>query len=103
MEAAVRGQRGLVLQFIGDEIEAVFGAPLRAPDHADRAVAAALGMRRRTVGPNVRRGNARIERWLRRWTGVGDWRISTRAARRTARPRCATASESTAAPCWPAT
>ena len=55
MEAAVRGQRGLVLQFIGDEIEAVFGAPLRAPDHADRAVAAALDMRRRLAELNARR------------------------------------------------
>src|SRR5262245_43713251 len=55
MEAAVRGHRGLVLQFIGDEIEAVFGAPLRAPDHADRAVAAALDMRRRLAELNARR------------------------------------------------
>jgi class 3 adenylate cyclase len=55
MEAAVRGQRGLVLQFIGDEIEAVFGAPLRAPDHADRAVAAARDMRRRLAELNARR------------------------------------------------
>jgi adenylate cyclase len=55
MDAAVRGQRGLVLQFIGDEIEAVFGAPLRAPDHADRAVAAALEMRRRLADLNGRR------------------------------------------------
>ena len=55
MDAAVRGQRGLVLQFIGDEIEAVFGAPLRAPDHADRAVAAALEMRRRLADWNARR------------------------------------------------
>src|SRR5439155_1519700 len=28
MEAAIRGQGGLVLQYIGDEIEAVFGAPI---------------------------------------------------------------------------
>src|SRR6266511_825661 len=42
MEAAIRSERGLVLQYIGDEIEAVFGAPLRAADHADRALAAAL-------------------------------------------------------------
>src|SRR6266511_2444092 len=33
MEAAIRSERGLVLQYIGDEIEAVFGAPLRAADH----------------------------------------------------------------------
>ena len=31
MEAAIRSQRGLVLQYIGDEIEAVFGAPSPRP------------------------------------------------------------------------
>jgi len=55
MEAAIRAQRGLVLQYIGDEIEAVFGAPLPAPDHADRALAAALEMRERLASLNARR------------------------------------------------
>jgi class 3 adenylate cyclase len=55
MAEAIRTHRGLVLQFIGDEIEAVFGAPLRAPDHADRAVAAALDMRHRLADLNARR------------------------------------------------
>jgi adenylate cyclase len=45
MEAALRRHGGLVLQFIGDEIEAVFGAPVPAADHAQRAVRAALDMR----------------------------------------------------------
>src|SRR5215470_275508 len=58
MEAAIRAQRGLVLQYIGDEIEAVFGAPLSAPDHADRALAAALEMRSRLAGLNTRRTEA---------------------------------------------
>src|SRR5437667_74804 len=58
MEAAIRGERGLVLQYIGDEIEAVFGAPLHAGDHADRALAAALEMRARLEGLNVRRAAA---------------------------------------------
>ena len=44
MDAAIRSQGGLVLQFIGDEIEAVFGAPLDNPHHADAAVAAARAM-----------------------------------------------------------
>src|SRR5215467_13583056 len=58
MEAAIRAQRGLVLQYIGDEIEAVFGAPLSAPDHADRALAAALEMRARLAALNMRRAKA---------------------------------------------
>lgn len=45
MEKAVRDHGGLVLQFVGDEIEAVFGVPLEVGDHADKAVHAALQMR----------------------------------------------------------
>jgi adenylate cyclase len=55
MEAAIRAHGGLVLQYIGDEIEAVFGAPLHAGDHADRALAAALEMRERLRRLNARR------------------------------------------------
>jgi class 3 adenylate cyclase len=55
MEAAIRAHGGLVLQYIGDEIEAVFGAPISAPDHADRALAAAREMRRRLAALNTRR------------------------------------------------
>jgi adenylate cyclase len=55
MEAAIRAHDGLVLQFIGDEIEAVFGAPVRAPDHAARAVRAALDMRARLAKFNAGR------------------------------------------------
>src|SRR5439155_1671328 len=47
MEGAIREHRGLVLQFIGDEIEAAFGAPVAYPAHAQMAVRAALDMRRR--------------------------------------------------------
>ena len=47
MEGAIRAHGGLVVQFIGDEIEAVFGAPIAEPRHADHAVAAALEMGRR--------------------------------------------------------
>ena len=47
MDAAIRAHGGLVLQFIGDEIEAVFGAPLDNPRHADAAVAAAREMSQR--------------------------------------------------------
>ena len=78
MEAAIRGHHGLVLQFIGDEIEAVFGAPVPTRDHPTMAVRAALEMRRR------------LPRW------------NERRARRRAAPSSATASASTAAPSSPA-
>jgi len=45
MERVVRQNGGVVLQFVGDEIEAVFGAPEPDPDHAEHALAAALAMR----------------------------------------------------------
>ncbi len=52
MAEAIRGQGGLVLQFIGDEIYAVFGAPMPRPDHPPRAFRAGLEMRRRLVDLN---------------------------------------------------
>jgi len=45
-----------VLQYIGDEIEAVFGAPLADPDHAANALRTALEMRRRLAAWNAARG-----------------------------------------------
>jgi class 3 adenylate cyclase len=60
MEGAIRGHGGLVLQFIGDEIEAVFGAPVAAPDHADRALHAALEMRRRLDTWNAARAGGGV-------------------------------------------
>jgi class 3 adenylate cyclase len=55
MERAIAAQGGLVLQFIGDEIEAVFGAPVPAADHAARAVRAAMEMRTRLAAWNAGR------------------------------------------------
>lgn len=55
MDGAIRAHRGLVLQFIGDEIEAVFGAPIAEPQHADSALRAALEMRRRLEAWNAAR------------------------------------------------
>lgn len=46
MENAVRAHRGLVLQYVGDEIESVFGVPVAFEDHALRAAAAAVDMRK---------------------------------------------------------
>ncbi len=47
MEEAIREHHGLVLQYIGDEIEAAFGAPIFREDHAALAVSAAREMARR--------------------------------------------------------
>ena len=46
MAAAVKEQSGLILQFLGDEIYAVFGAPVQQEDHAHKALAAAVAMTR---------------------------------------------------------
>ena len=52
MAEAIQDEGGLVLQFIGDEIYAVFGAPVFRPDHPARAFRAGLEMRRRLVQLN---------------------------------------------------
>jgi adenylate cyclase len=46
MHRAIRRHGGLVLQFVGDEIEAVFGVPVHLEGHADAAVKASMDMRR---------------------------------------------------------
>jgi adenylate cyclase len=46
MNHAVLGEGGTVMQFVGDAVMAVFGAPFPQADHADRALGAALAMHR---------------------------------------------------------
>ena len=45
MTQCITSHGGLVLQFVGDEIEAVFGLPDTCDDHPEMAVQAALAMR----------------------------------------------------------
>ncbi|RPH54351.1 MAG: HAMP domain-containing protein [Lysobacterales bacterium] len=50
--AAVEAEGGVVKQFLGDGVMALFGAPQTYPDHAQRAVRAALGIVRRLAALN---------------------------------------------------
>jgi class 3 adenylate cyclase/DNA-binding NarL/FixJ family response regulator len=54
MNHAVLEAGGTVMQFIGDAVMAVFGAPVAQDDHADRAVSAAVAMIRRQAAVNER-------------------------------------------------
>ena len=57
MSEAINAHQGLVLQFIGDEIEAVFGAPVALESHRQWAVEAALDMRTRLSQVNLQLAN----------------------------------------------
>ncbi len=54
MEAAVTAHNGLILQFLGDEIYAVFGAPVACRNHPEQAFLTALDMNRRLADVNRR-------------------------------------------------
>jgi class 3 adenylate cyclase/DNA-binding NarL/FixJ family response regulator len=46
MNRAILSEGGTVMQYVGDAVMAVFGAPVATTDHPDRALAAALAMHR---------------------------------------------------------
>src|SRR5580700_2534684 len=54
MNHAVIAQGGTVMQFVGDAVMAVFGAPLPQADHAQRAFAAAIAMHAAQCAVNER-------------------------------------------------
>jgi adenylate cyclase len=54
--AAVEAEGGVVKQFTGDGVMALFGAPQSHPDHAERAARAAIGIVRRLEALNAELG-----------------------------------------------
>lgn len=47
MTEQIFAHQGTLKEYVGDELMAIFGAPVEQPDHAERACAAALAMRER--------------------------------------------------------
>ena len=64
MSTVIDAQRGTIIEFEGDAILAVFGAPIHQPDHADRALRAALAMRQALAELNAQwHGDGTAAHW----------------------------------------
>ena len=55
MQKSIRRHQGLILQYVGDEIVAAFGAPVACSDHASRAMQAAMEMQKNLQNLNMAR------------------------------------------------
>ena len=79
ISAVIDENGGVVDKFVGDAVMALYGAPLRHGDDAERAVRTALGMLEALDGLNAesREGAFRRSRWgsgsIRPWWSRGTW------------------------------
>jgi class 3 adenylate cyclase len=74
MSTVIDAERGTIIEFEGDAILAVFGAPIHQVDHADRATRTALAMQHALVVLNE---EWRVDGTARHWHALGldDFRI----------------------------
>ncbi len=73
MQNSIQQHQGLVLQYVGDEIEAVFGVPLQDDGHAENALRAAIAMRKSLEKFNAereRQGKTRFKHGIGIHTGT---------------------------------
>lgn len=72
MNEVLDAHQGVVIEYLGDAIFAVFGAPCDLPGHPERAVRCAVAMRERMVALNAQPGLAR------HWKRAGIDTLATR-------------------------